>query len=429
MANEEHLSILNQGVGTWNSWRDRSPTVSVDLRGADLSIRSLSGADLRKADMRGANLRLSVLSKALLLKADLSGADLVKTCFDDAALVSADLSHADLTLAHLARVDLFGADLTGACLNGAHLWDASLRRAKMSGASLLGTEMLGADISEGMASGADMRRANLTDAILHITDLSEANLSQSNLGGADLFETNLSKANLSGASLAHASLVGTRLQGATLDGAWVYGVSVWDVQLDGASQKGLVITPGDMPAIAVDDLDVAQFIYLLLNNQNVRSIIDTVTSKAVLILGRFTSRRKAVLDGIAVELRNRGYAPIIFDFDQPTNRSTTETVRILAQMSRFVIADLTDPQSVGWELGNILPGLTSVPVQLVIHGRQKPFSMAADLVNSPCVLPLHRYHSQKQLIKDVNDKVIRPAEEKARKIVERRRQMEAEWRK
>ena len=44
----------------------------------------------------------------------------------------------------------------------------------------------------------------------------------------------------------------------------------------------------------VDDLEVAQFIYLLLNNQNVRQVIDTITSKIVLILGRFTPERKAV---------------------------------------------------------------------------------------------------------------------------------------
>ena len=105
-------------------------------------------------------------------------------------------------------------------------------------------------------------------------------------------------------------------------------------------QQNLVITPDGSPVIQVDSLEVAQFIYLLLNNQKLRDVIETVGRKAVLILGRFTSRRKAVLDGVRNELRNKGYVPILFDFEKPENRDFTETVSTLAHMVRFVIADL-----------------------------------------------------------------------------------------
>ncbi|MBA3823562.1 MAG: hypothetical protein H0X24_06595 [Ktedonobacterales bacterium] len=37
----------------------------------------------------------------------------------------------------------------------------------------------------------------------------------------------------------------------------------------------------------MDDLEVAQFIYRLLNNQKLRNVIDTLAKRAVLILGRF----------------------------------------------------------------------------------------------------------------------------------------------
>jgi hypothetical protein len=53
----------------------------------------------------------------------------------------------------------------------------------------------------------------------------------------------------------------------------------------------------DEPKITVDNIEVAQFIYLMLNNEKVREVIDTITSKAVLILGRFTGERKPVLEG------------------------------------------------------------------------------------------------------------------------------------
>lgn len=54
--------------------------------------------------------------------------------------------------------------------------------------------------------------------------------------------------------------------------------------------------------ITVDNLEVAQFIYLLLNNEKIRQVIDTITSKVVLILGRFTDERKSVIDAIREEL-------------------------------------------------------------------------------------------------------------------------------
>jgi len=56
---------------------------------------------------------------------------------------------------------------------------------------------------------------------------------------------------------------------------------------------------------------MAQFIYLLLNNQKVRDVIDTITSKVVLILGRFTSERKVILDALKDELRRQNYTPVL----------------------------------------------------------------------------------------------------------------------
>ena len=52
--------------------------------------------------------------------------------------------------------------------------------------------------------------------------------------------------------------------------------------------------PPEESEVTVDDLEVAQFVYLLLHNEKVRRVIDTITSKVVLILGRFSiPERKA----------------------------------------------------------------------------------------------------------------------------------------
>ena len=125
-----------------------------------------------------------------------------------------------------------------------------------------------------------------------------------------------------------------------------YGTSVWDVNLEGQSILNLIVTPDDQPIIQVDNLEVAQFIYLLLSNQRIREVIDTITSKVVLILGRFTPERKVVLEAIRKELRKLGRLPILFDFEKPASQTTDETISTFAHMARFVIADLTDAKSV-----------------------------------------------------------------------------------
>jgi hypothetical protein len=55
------------------------------------------------------------------------------------------------------------------------------------------------------------------------------------------------------------------LAGANLSGCPVYGLSAWGLKLDERTpQQNLVITPKDGPDITVDNIEVAQFVYLLL---------------------------------------------------------------------------------------------------------------------------------------------------------------------
>jgi hypothetical protein len=164
------------------------------------------------------------------------------------------------------------------------------------------------------------------------------------------------------------------------------------------------------PKITVDNIEVAQFVYLLLHNQKVRDVIETLTSKAVLILGRFTDERKAVLDALREELRKRNYLPILFDFDKPTSQTTDETITLLARMARFVVVDISDAKSVLQELRAIVPDLPSVPVQPVITATQEEPGMFDFYRNFRSFLNVHRYASQEQLIADLGEKVIRPAE-------------------
>jgi hypothetical protein len=191
------------------------------------------------------------------------------------------------------------------------------------------------------------------------------------------------------------------------------------VDLAGAKQSDLSIARADESPITLDDIQVAQFLYLMLNNRNLTSIIDTITTKVVLILGRFTPKRKRILDGIRADLRACGYVPVMFDFDRPASRDFTETVVTLGQMARFIIADISDPASVAKELEAIVPRL-AVPVQPLLEKTQKPYSMFADYWKYDWVLKLKRYADLADLRASLKARVIRPAERKARELEARR---------
>jgi hypothetical protein len=185
-------------------------------------------------------------------------------------------------------------------------------------------------------------------------------------------------------------------------------------------QLNLVITKHGEPAITVDNLEVAQFIYLLLNNEKIRDVIDTIGKKAVLILGCFTEKRKVILDAIRDELRERDYLPILFDFEKPTSKDLTETVSTLAHMARFIIVDLTEPRSVPHELATIVPTL-SVPVQpLLLENSTGEYALFRDLRKFHWVLSVHRYKNLDDLLESFGNKVVFPAEEKAKEILERK---------
>jgi hypothetical protein len=106
----------------------------------------------------------------------------------------------------------------------------------------------------------------------------------------------------------------------------------------------------------------------------------------------------------------RNYLPILFDFDKPTSQTTDETITLLARMSRFVIADISDAKSVLQELRAIVPNLPSVPVQPVITATQEEPGMFDFFRKFQWFLEVHHYNNQRQLIDDLAERVIDPAE-------------------
>lgn len=285
------------------------------------------------------------------------------------------------------------------------LYGADLVQVDLSGANLANANMISAHLRNATLVGANLHEANLGGA-----DLSHADLSRANFCRTDLYETILSGANLDSANLQGTQLAKTDFAGAHLINCRIYGLSAWDLNVDEkTTQRDLVIVyekqPGGQDAqreegrVIVDDLRVAQFIYLLLHNENIRDVLETVNRKAVLILGRFTPERKEVLNEIRGWLRDNRYVPILFDFEKPSQRDLDETVRVLAGISRFIIADITDPSAIPLELQAIVPDYMvplvpiiqkDKPAFAMFEGLQRKYRWVQELVVYPSVAALLR---------------------------------------
>ena len=390
--------------------------------GEDFRAEDLAGKDLRGKDFTGANLRLANLADADLREAKLSFTTLHMADLSRADLRGANLVGADLLDAHLPLSNLEGANLTAARLSGADLTGADLKRAFLGQAELINCNVERASLAQTYLHSVDARDANFRSTIIVKSNLSWSKFTRADfqsakvrtcgLVGASLNDANLRKADLTDSDLLHSSMIGTDLTGAILTGARVFGASVWNVRGEPSRQSGLVVTPPDESPITVDDLELAQFIYLILSNEKLRGVIDTITSKAVLILGRF-GKRMPIINGIRQALRRRGYAPIVCDFKVSTGKNTSDTVKLLAQMARYIVVDVTDPQSAPYEIGLIsMLNLKSTPVVPLIQGDQEPFAMLEDVLRQDWCVRLCRYNDLKHLAATFDTNVIDASEAK-----------------
>ena len=406
LADLKQLALLtDKGIDAWNAWRGEKPRVRVDLTGANLAETHLTGIDLRRANLRGADIAHAWLADADLRGANLSKIEAREANFMEANLEKAKLRGATLAGAFMPKARLPGADLTGTNLNKANLEDADL-----SGATLARAQIRLATVFRANLSGADLEGADLSSARLNGVNFRGARLCGAFLNEADLSSADFTGADLRGAQLSKATLVETRLHGADLTGANIFGISAWDVGHDDTTvQRGLVITPAFTPEITVGDLEVAQFVYLLLENRKIRNVLDTVTSKAVLILGRFSEERKAALDAIHEALRSSyDMVPILVDFPPSPDRDLTETVQLLAGMCRFVIADLTDAKSIPQELSHVVPNFPSVPIQPILLAAQHEYGMFEHWSKFPNVLENFSYENTDHLLENLESDVIDP---------------------
>ncbi|MGK7893308.1 MAG: pentapeptide repeat-containing protein [Xenococcus sp. (in: cyanobacteria)] len=164
MANPEHLAKLQEGVKSWNQWRQENPHIKPNLTNYNLFFEhhlrgyraNFTGINLRDAYLNSVNLRDSYLNEANLVGADLSGSYL-----RDANLDGANLSGANLSGANFLRADLSGANLSDTNLYRTRLLRANLVGANLSGSYLRSLEALGTNFEGATLTGACIEDWNI----------------------------------------------------------------------------------------------------------------------------------------------------------------------------------------------------------------------------------------------------------------------------
>ncbi len=150
-----------------------------------------------------------------------------------------------------------------------------------------------------------------------------------------------------------------------------------------------------------------------LDGLNFGEILSRLTASRVLILGRFSTRRLPVLEAIKAFLADhpQRYLPELFTFKRPDSRDLVESIVSFASLSRFVIADLSEPRSVPQELQAIVPALQSVPVVPIIVDGAKEFATFSALARRPNVAqPTIRYRDIDDLKVKLGDAIVPLAE-------------------
>lgn len=350
MTKDELIIELNKGHESWNKLRSANWGLDIDLSGIVLTYTDLSNYNLGYSNLQG-------------------------VVFD--------------------TIKLDNTDLMGCELQDSRLLNCSGKTTLLSRSDFSNSEINKTTFLAPVAAGTKFHESN----IIH-SDIFHANFISAEFNNANIFDTRLN----------YSTFAKTDLTNCRLNQCHIYGINSWDV-IGEPIQENLIVSERG-PGLTLDNIKVAQFLYLMIENSELRNIIDTITSKVVLILGRYYDERKEVLDAIKIELRNKDFVPVLFDFENAENRDLTETIKLLGAMSKFIIADITDAKSIPQELSHIVPFHPSIPILPIIQKDQREYAMMEHFYQYPWVVELYEYETKESMIQVIDERIIRIAEER-----------------
>jgi hypothetical protein len=156
-----------------------------------------------------------------------------------------------------------------------------------------------------------------------------------------------------------------------------------------------------------------------MDGMNFGEIMSELSNRRVLILGRFSGRRLKILKAIKERLgkHSKRYIPELFTFEKPDSRDLVEAIIGFAALSRFIIADISEPKSVQSELEAIVPHFLSVPVVPLINQTGKEYATFSSIKRRQNVVkPIVRYRDLDDLLKKLDEEIVPKAEAKLNEV-------------
>ncbi len=346
------------GYVKWSKWRKDNKVITPNLENANLNKIELLRYDFNNANFKGAQLKESKII--------------------DCEFISANLENVNLENANCVF-----SNFTNATLNNANFCSAELINTTMINCNCINSKFLSVSMVQNLAGGSNFSFSDFTGSKIITTNLIDCNLQETKFIDCYLNGSNLSRSNLNKSIIKNTT---------------VYAISTWDISTEDSLQENLTITNHyNNFDLTVDDLEIANFINLISNNNKVANAIDNISSKIVLILGRFTPERLDVLNHIKLVLKRKNYVPILFDFEKPSQRDLTETIGLIGRMSKFVVADLTEAKSIPQELSELIPNNPSLTIYPIISKGNKEYSMIEHWKSYPWVKEIYEYENKSEL--------------------------------
>jgi hypothetical protein len=177
----------------------------------------------------------------------------------------------------------------------------------------------------------------------------------------------------------------------------------------------LTVTSHSDPAVVVDNLEVAEFVSQMLEYTRVRNALDAISTKFVLILGRFTKDRKAILATIRDQVRKSDLLPITVECTRQTRAALPGAVELFSRMSQFILVDFTEPDGVPDELTTLVAGHLKTPIQPIHAPEPLGYRMFAEKQAHPSVMDPFVYENRDHLLEAI-ESVFLAVEEKAKEL-------------
>ncbi len=336
--------------------------------------------------------------------------------FVNISFIKCSFEHSDLDQAYIKNCKFIDTTIKESTFRGAIIENCEFTTSDRNNRAIVkNNNFTLAIIRNSKFRNADCKESNFSCQMLENIDFQDAILKKSIFSEAKLKGVIFDSADISQAIFKNCKIEDSSFLGSIIEGTLFWKCTRL-IAAYGNEQKNLVIRRN--PALTLDSIETAQFISMI-EQERLDEIINEVTSKVVLIIGSFSDGHKLTLDLIREHLKTLDWVPVIFDFRIPYTRDVTETITLLARISKFIIADLTDAKSVQQEIAAIAPHI-AVPIAPIVHGNKKVFSMFRDYWKYEWILSEFRYDNVDHLIANFENQIMAKAIRKAESLNNRK---------